>query len=159
MRGTLEGTGSLCNRGRALVSWGLGVAAKWPVVCGTKGGLHFMCVWDVEGVGVVSIGSEFRVRTASRPAVSVGPSLATKSRIYEGGRPESPLFSSPKLEHLTPRRPLTSLSPPTFPKTKCSGLREGPHSKTELKPQACEARVWSILSSLSSPRLCLCSWT
>lgn len=115
-----------------------------------------MCVWDVEGVGVVSIGSELRVRAASRPAVSAGPSLATKSRIYEGGRPEPPLFSSPKLEHLTPRRPLTSLSSPTFSKIKCSGLREGPHGKTKLKPQACEARVWSILSSLSSPRLCLC---
>lgn len=52
-----------------------------------------MCVWDVEGVGVVSIGSELRVCAASRPA---GPSLATKSRIYEGGRPEPPLFSSPQ---------------------------------------------------------------
>lgn len=76
------------------MSWGLGVAAKWPVVCGTKGGLHFMCVWDVEGVGVVSIGSEFRVRAASRPAVSVGSSLATQGSMKEAD--QSPLcFPTP----------------------------------------------------------------
>lgn len=116
MRGTLEGTGSLCNRGRARGEKP-GAGSGCQVACGV---CHirvsaFMCVWNLGGVSVCPL-RVYPGPASSRPPVLACLSLATKSRIYEGGR------SEPPNEHPSLRRPLTSLS---FPKPNLLGSERG----------------------------------
>lgn len=117
MRGTLEGTGSLCNRGRALEKLGAGSGCQ--VACGVCPSRvsAFRCVWNVGGVSVCPL-RVYPGSVSSRPAVLSSLSLDTKSRIYEGGR-LSPQTGTPGSDQLV------------FPKTKPPGLREGSLSKTE----------------------------